>query len=92
MSYSGVGLVGQQSYYWRHDAIGDLPGQDGGGCGLGDYDFGEEVEQIVEPAGSNEIVDEVANSIGPDMYFLEAIEGVVCVGVDMIEGCISIFE
>ena len=83
LSYSGVGFIWQQSYNGSHDTIGDLTGQDGCGCGFGYYNFGEEVEQIVEPTSCYEIVDEVSNSICPDVDVFETVEGVVGFRVDL---------
>ena len=60
-----------------------MSGQDGGGCGFSYYNFGEEVEQIVEPAGCYEIVDEVSHSICPNVDVFETVEGVVGFRVDL---------
>ena len=83
LSYSSVGFIWQQSNNGGHDSVGNLSGQDGCGCGLGYNNFGEEVEQIVEPAGCNEIVDEVSNSICPYVDVFKTVEGVVGFRVDL---------
>ena len=83
LSYPCVGFIWQQSHDGGHDAIGDLAGQDGCGRGVSYYNFGEEVEQIVEPASCDKIVDEVSHSVGPDVDAFESVEGVVGFGIDL---------
>jgi hypothetical protein len=54
-------------------AIADLSCEEGAGCCLRFYDLLEEEEEVVEPAGGHQIVDEVPHSIGPDLLLIHAV-------------------
>lgn len=69
----GVGLIGEQSNQRRGNSVADLSGEKRAGGRLRDHYLLEEEEKVVEPACCCEIIDEVSDSIGPDMQLAHAI-------------------
>ena len=79
----GVGPIAEQSDQRGRDSVGDLPREKGAGGRLSDHNLLEEEEQVVEPACSSQIIDEVTDSICPDMQLAHAIIPILSSVIDL---------
>ena len=77
MPEPALGFVRKSPHDRSSKSIDNLACEDSSWGSLCLYYFVEEVEEVVEPAGGTEIIDKVADSIGPDLKGSQAIKAVV---------------
>ena len=75
----GLGAIGKQAHDRSGEAICNLASQQCSGCRIGLGDSLEEEEQVVEPAGGHQVVDEMAHSVAEDLLLVQAVEAVLLV-------------
>lgn len=87
---SSLSPVGQVPHNWSGDAVSYLACQQ---CGRGSWGVDhslQEEEQVVEPAGSHKVIDEVADPIAQNPYLVEVVEPILALLVVLDQGCFGI--
>lgn len=77
LTKSGMDAIGEKPHSGSSQSIANLPSQQSSSCSLSHHDLLEKEEEIVEPACCNQIIDEMTNSIRPNMRLIEAIISVI---------------
>jgi hypothetical protein len=86
-----VGLIRKHPDERRGNAVADLPGEHGAGRCIRRHDLLQEVEKVVEPTRSHQVVDEVPHSVGPELLLPQTIVAVLREG-GQVRGCLDLLQ
>jgi hypothetical protein len=72
-----IRLIRKHTDDWSSKTVADLPREHGASRCISRHDLLQEVEKVVEPTRSHQVVDEVPHSVGPELLLPQTVVAVL---------------